>query len=75
MRWDDPNRPERHDLPRADEPRMYGPENSGDGSDGYWVRCRRPRIAGFYDHVSPERADRMESMVREFDRPMDDGAY
>ncbi len=68
MRYDDPNRPERHRLPRADEPRMLGPSGSGDAAeDGYWVRARRPRVAGYPGLVSPDRADRIESMVADYD--------
>lgn len=71
MGYDDPNRPERHRLPRSDEPRMLGPADSGDlAQDGYWVRARRPRVAGYPDLVSPERASRIEGIVSDFDDMM-----
>lgn len=72
MRWDDPNRPERHKVPRPDEPRDYK-SNTGDvARDGYEVWCRRPRVSGYPDMVSPSRAQEIESIVREYDGPLED---
>lgn len=64
MHWDDPNKPTRHRLPRADDPRHFGPVDSGDPMrDGYRVLSRRPRVAGYDDLVSPEKAERIETIV------------
>lgn len=67
---DDANRPTRVPPMRQDEPRMMRPETSGNViEDGYWVRVRRPRLAGYFDLVEPERADRIEGFVSEFEAP------
>lgn len=60
-------------LPRAEEPRMLGPADSGDvAQDGYWVQARRPRVAGYPCCVDPERASRIETTVMEFEDSMVD---
>ena len=72
---DDANRNIRAPLPRPDEPREYVSNTGSIARDGYEVRCRRPRIPGYFDHVSPERARNMEDIVREYDGPMMDDDY
>lgn len=65
---DDANRPWRAPLPRDDEPRMTRPAATGDMlGDGYWIKARRPRVAGFYDFCEPDRADRIEGIVSDFE--------
>ncbi len=72
MRYDDANRNCRAPLPRPDEPRHLGPADTGSiARDGYAVRARRPRVDGYPDLVSPERAKTIEDTVREYDGLMD----
>lgn len=68
----DANRPCRAPLPRPDEPRDLGPSATGSiFRDGYSLVARKPRIDGYPDYVSPERASEIESIVRSYDGVMD----
>lgn len=50
-----------------DGPRYLDTGGYGDaGKDGFTCRARRPRVQGFDEIVSTERADRMEQFEREF---------
>lgn len=72
MRYGDPNRPTRAALPRPDEPRDLGPAATGNiARDGYSLVARRPRVDGYPDYVTPERASEIESIVRGYDGVMD----
>ena len=69
MHFDDANRPIRAPLPRDDEARDGGrPGTLAKG--GYETIARRPRIAGYHDLVEPERADRIEGIVRGYEDSM-----
>ena len=69
----DCNRPTRAPFARPDEPRDLGPTATGSvARDGYRLVARRPRVDGYPDYVSPERATNIESIVRSYDGVMDD---
>lgn len=68
MRHDDPNKPCRVPFARPDEPRDMGPSATGNVfRDGYSLVARRPRVDGYPDYVTPERASEIESIVRSYD--------
>tara|TARA_R110000868_G_C10889876_1_gene763511 strand:- start:1162 stop:1383 length:222 start_codon:yes stop_codon:yes gene_type:complete len=73
MHYGDPNRNWRAPFARPDEPRELGPADARDiAHAGYEVRARRPRVAGYPDLVSPDRARTIEDTVREYDGFFDD---
>ena len=60
----DPNRPER--VEELNPVRRYTDKNEPyDGLEDPGYRCvaRRPRVVGFDEIVTPERADRIESIM------------
>lgn len=73
-----PNRPERLRPLREDDRYLDTDDASGQDEasesaredkedvarNGYVRTCRRPRVRGFEDCVSEERADRIESLMR-----------
>ena len=64
---------------RVEKKHVHGPGVSGTivvardiAHAGYEVRARRPRVAGYPDLVSPDRARTIEDTVREYDGFFDD---
>lgn len=69
----DPNRPEK--VPNLNPKKRYLDKNEvydGLADPGYRCTGRRPRVNGFDEIVSPERADRIEDIMADMPDMMDD---
>jgi hypothetical protein len=80
MDYDNPNRPTRTAVlrPEKDMRDLNSPATGNTMLDGYTVYSRRPRVPGYPDYVSPDRAEGIEDIVRQYDGPMmpdGDGDY